>query len=303
MRSSINRAKSTTLRRPNEEAPLTFAIECDLGVNELLNDVPLIDTGLRIMARDGNTLSPVLRSARDSGNLRTLVKHDPLKATGAHISMIGHITRLELLKYLNETESFNGFANRLLFVCVRRSKSLPEGGRISDVVIEALAVRLKATINSAERCRLFEWADAARGLWFSVYPKLSQGSLGLFGAITSRAEAQVLRLSAIYAALDESPRVQVEHLTAALAVWDYTAASARYIFGDLTGDAIADRISAALKVAGEDGLTRADIRDLFKRHQTEARIEQALKMLSDAGLAYHVQIPGDGRTREIWTAT
>jgi hypothetical protein len=48
---------------------------------------------LRIMGRDGNTLSPLLRAAWDSGNLRTLVKHDALKATGAHIGVIGHISR------------------------------------------------------------------------------------------------------------------------------------------------------------------------------------------------------------------
>ncbi len=83
---------------------------------------------LRAMPREGNTLSPLLRSAWDGGTLRTLVKRDPLKATGAHISVIGHITRPELLRYLNDTEQHNGLANRLLFSCVRRSKCLPEGG-------------------------------------------------------------------------------------------------------------------------------------------------------------------------------
>ena len=87
---------------------------------------------LRVMAREGNTLSPSLRSAWDSGNLRTLVKTDPLKATGAHISLVGHITRTELLKYLNDTESHNGFANRLLWTSVKRSKCLPEGGLVPE---------------------------------------------------------------------------------------------------------------------------------------------------------------------------
>ena len=50
---------------------------------------------LKVMAREGNTLSPVLRRAWDTGDLRTLTKNSPARATGAHISIIGHITRQE----------------------------------------------------------------------------------------------------------------------------------------------------------------------------------------------------------------
>jgi hypothetical protein len=101
---------------------------------------------LRVMGRDGNALSPILRSAWDSGNLRTLVKHDPLKATGAHISLVGHITRHELLRYLSDTESHNGFANRLIWTCVRRSKCLPEGGRIPQHELAAVAAEVKRAL-------------------------------------------------------------------------------------------------------------------------------------------------------------
>ena len=41
---------------------------------------------------------------------------------------IGHITVEELRRNLTETETSNGFANRFLWCCVRRSKLLPEGG-------------------------------------------------------------------------------------------------------------------------------------------------------------------------------
>jgi len=53
---------------------------------------------LRVMGRDGNTLSAVIRNAWDSGNLRILSKTSPAHSTGAHISIIGHITRNELLR-------------------------------------------------------------------------------------------------------------------------------------------------------------------------------------------------------------
>jgi hypothetical protein len=256
---------------------------------------------LRIMAREGNNLSPVLRSAWDSGNLRTLVKHDPLKATGAHISVIGHITRPELLKYLSETEGHNGFANRLLWVCVKRSKCLPEGGMVPLRPLTELSDRITSAVEWAKQeAREFRRNDEARKLWAAVYPKLSEGKPGLLGAATSRAEAQVLRLSAVYAVLDCSSTVRVEHLRAALAVWDYCLQSAKYIFGDAIGDSVADRIREALEVAGGDGLTRTGLSELFKRHIPSEQIAQALSALSRLGLAESSRIETEGRSIEVW---
>jgi hypothetical protein len=51
---------------------------------------------LSVMERAGNTLSPVIRNAWDGLPLQTLTKSSPLRASGAHISIIGHITKDEL---------------------------------------------------------------------------------------------------------------------------------------------------------------------------------------------------------------
>ena len=64
---------------------------------------------LKLMAGESNILSTVLRQAWDNGNLERFTKNNPAQATGAHISIIGHITQQELRRYLNETELGNGF--------------------------------------------------------------------------------------------------------------------------------------------------------------------------------------------------
>ncbi len=48
------------------------------------------------MAREGNTLSAIIRQAWDTGNLQVKTRNNPNRATGAHISIIGHITKDEL---------------------------------------------------------------------------------------------------------------------------------------------------------------------------------------------------------------
>ena len=85
---------------------------------------------LKTMARKEKTLSATMRQAWASGNLRTLTRHGPLKATGAHVSIIGHITVEDLQKFLDYTDAANGFGNRFLWAVAMRSKLLPEGGAL-----------------------------------------------------------------------------------------------------------------------------------------------------------------------------
>src|SRR3712207_7605150 len=68
--------------------------------------------------------STLFRSqAWDDGVLQTLTKNSPMKAMNAHISIIGHITKAELMRHMNETEVANGFANRYIWLLVKDRKS------------------------------------------------------------------------------------------------------------------------------------------------------------------------------------
>src|ERR1039458_1078568 len=85
---------------------------------------------MKVLAREGNTLSPVIRNAWDGKTLQTMAKNSPLRATGANIGIVGHITKQELLRHITATELANGFFNRFMVVAVQRSKTLPFGGRL-----------------------------------------------------------------------------------------------------------------------------------------------------------------------------
>jgi hypothetical protein len=99
------------------------------------------------------------------------------------------------------------------------------------------------------------------------------------GAVIARAEAQVMRLSAIYALLDKSNLVRPEHHHAAMAVWRYCEQSANWIFGTSTGDRKADKILTALRHA-PNAMTKTEISvEVFNRHASSAEIDEALRVL------------------------
>ena len=256
---------------------------------------------LHALGRETSQLSPLLRCAWDGGDLCAHDGRRPVQATAAHISLVGHVTKAELVHHLSRTESANGFANRCLWTSVRRSKSLPDGGSLPSEQQSALAAELRRSLDwvHGQKEILFSRTSAARALWNDRYAALSQGREDAYGAATSRAEAQVLRLSAIYAALDSSSLIDACHLQAAFAVWDYCCASACLLFDTTPIDPTAQRISQALDVT-PDGLSRVQIRALFNRHVSKERIDLALEQLMTLGLINCGTSAGRGRPATRW---
>jgi hypothetical protein len=256
---------------------------------------------LKVGTREGNTLSPVLRSAWDGTTLRTLTRNSPLRAGDPHVSLIGHITRAELTRHLSDTEAANGLGNRVIWLCARRSKVLPEGGRVDPAIAAELTDQLRNILAISRGIGELRRDPEASEIWRAVYPGLSEGRPGLLGAITGRAEAQVTRLAMLYALLDTSAVIRQEHLLAALALWNYADQSAQLIFGSRLGDPIGDAIMGALR-SEPNGLTRTDIYNLFGRHKSAALIERTLAMLQGLGLVWQEQRQSAGRSAEVWLA-
>jgi hypothetical protein len=256
---------------------------------------------LRVLAREGNTLSGVLRMAWDGDPLRTITKHSPIRATNTHVSLIGHVTAEELAKYLSHVEVFNGLGNRILWGCVRRSKRLPFGGVVPAAELDAFRSPLERSLSDGRLAGLVEWTSPAKALWESEYDALTADRPGLWGAITSRAEAHVLRLALIYAALDGVACIEDTHILAALAVWRFCDRSVLHLFGGSVGDKDADAILAALR-SNPEGMTRTEIRDLFGRNKSADDIARALGLALRYGLAIRETEDSGGRPTERWYA-
>jgi hypothetical protein len=287
----------------NRKSRCSETVQVDDGVSDkrlLVVETEFART-LRAMARHGNTLSAVLRRAWDDGDLRTMTKNEAARATGAHVSMIDHITEDELARTLLEDDPFNGFANRFIWPCVARARILPDGGSLDPKVFTQWADKLAEVLGKAAAVREMRRDEDAKRLWHDIYGSLSADWEGLLGAVTSRAEAQVLRISMINALTDGSPEIRVPHLKAALAFWDYCLASARKLFGGKLSDTKAQRILDELKRRHPAGMTRTEIsEEIFGRHEKSTRIDLALQLLARLKLASSKNELTDGRTIERW---
>jgi hypothetical protein len=252
---------------------------------------------LRVGHRDGNTLSPVVRDAWDDKPLRNMTKNNPLTATGAHVTIVGHITVDELVVEMTSADLAYGYANRFLFACVQRSKLLARPARMPADVRRALQERIGKAVGLARTRDNVPLSSAAAHRWDELYMELSEERPGMLGALTARAEPYVLRIALIYALLECESEIGPQHLAAAIALWQYVERSLAYVFGDMTGDPVADQILRALR---NGPLSRNDIRDLFDRHKSARQLDVAIDLLVARRLVVVMTEATAGRSRTLY---
>lgn len=260
---------------------------------------------LKVMQREGNTLSPTVRRLWDRGDAQSMVKMSPGKTTGALVSIAGHISAEELRRQLGDAEIANGFVNRFLIVCSRRSKRLPFGGNLSDAKLATFVPRLQAAVEHGRGSRALNMDAGARTAWLRLYGDLDTEWFGMLGAVLRRGVPTVRRLSVIYALLDCAPAVREEHLHAAVALWRFCEESARFVFGDALGSRLADKMRQALNAENGEWLTREQLRKAAGSNSIPAaELDVALRLLLDHGLAESRRDDATGgRPAEKWRST
>lgn len=239
--------------------------------------------------RDGNPLAQTMRDAWDGTRLSTMVrKQNRLIATDHHIVVIGHITAEELRFKLADSDVAGGSMNRLLTICSKRSKRLPDGGGAPDQVVDDLAAVLRQRVEHARAFERIERDSEAQQLWRDSYEALTPDVVveGHYAQVVARAVPQVLRLSLTYALLDEQlgkPVIRAEHLRAAIALWTYAQASALFVFGDIATNVDLARLLDAVDNSEVGSLTRTEISAVFSNKRTAAAIDELIRQAVASG--------------------
>ncbi|WP_156915707.1 DUF3987 domain-containing protein [Desulfatirhabdium butyrativorans] len=242
------------------------------------------------MAREGNTLSAIVRQIFDTGTLDPLTKTSKCKATGAHIGILGHITTFELSELLKECQIQNGLVNRFLWFCSRRQKTEPFPKPMSDADLEDFRAIIRDVAGFAGRTGEMVLSPEGKDLWREVYPALSEPQDGFLSVVLERGPVLVLRMAMLHALCNSTSTISTEHIRAALAVWEYCRASAAYIFdARRLPDPFAERLLQIL-TEGPKSLTEID-RALC--HNSKG-VKDSLKRLIEKGKidCEQISIPG-----------
>lgn len=147
--------------------------------------------------------------------------------------------------------------------------------------------------------RQLKFSQAGERTWCDFYDSIDDTQSGVVASLLARTEAHVLWLAMIFTAFDNSCSIEPKHINAAIAFWRYCEASVRWVFGNATGNPLADKIRKALQRAPGRRLSRTDItHGLLGRNASKADVDKALSMLV---AAKHADVDLEGKT-EWWFA-
>lgn len=245
-------------------------------------------------ARQGSTISTKIREAWDGDPLRNSTRSSgKLVATDYHLGAIGHITIAEFRARLDATEALNGMGNRWLYFFVDRGPLRPDGGNVPRELLEDYGALLQENLGRVRKFGTMRRSPEAEKRWHEVYALLAADEpSGIVQSMLARDDAQNVRLGVALALADGSPIVQVEHVDAAFAIWNYSRATVAHIFGDATGDSDANRLLEALRSVAPEGMDATKQGELFARHGNKAA--RARKILEEQGLAASVEVRDTG---------
>jgi hypothetical protein len=142
------------------------------------------------------------------------------------------------------------------------------------------------------------WEEDARAEYGEkVYPNL-RPLPGRLASMTARGAVIIRRLAAIYCVSRGAVAVSLEDLYAAIAIWDYSIQSIKFIYGGTVFSALAQKMLDALERAEAGGLTLTPLRTAVGGHTVgKPEWDAAIRDLQRSRLVVAAHEKTDGRTK------
>ena len=252
---------------------------------------------LKVMDRQGSSLDRVFRQSWDGDRLQTMTK-SPQVATDPHIVMIAHASPGELRATMTDTQLAGGTMNRTIPCASRRVRLLSDGGNLPAELITQFNKDIEEAMAAATKVGEVTMSPDATALWKDRYASLRRSRPeGPVAKMLARSAPQVIRIALTYTLADKAAVIEHQHLTAALAMWDYAEQTALWMFGSMADPAEMDDLEKFIAASGRTGRTRTEINvEHFKKHKKSAEIKMLLVDLLKSGRIRQDAVPGAGRT-------
>jgi len=245
-------------------------------------------------SREKNNLSATIRTAWDGKTISPLVKNAKWCTTNPHIIITGHITSAELLDRMTDVDAQSGFMNRFVILHIVRPKLVPLPKRTPDADVQRIAALFAEAVifargndEQANDGLEMKLSPDAINYWCGRYKALTKEDNGLAGVLLVRTEIYCRMFAMIFALLDKSAIIEVEHIKAALAWIKYWRDSVRYIFQTLAAKAEANKMNDTAKsvyefISSSPKCTRTELTNHFKNKLNSSEITQGLNYLMNA---------------------
>jgi hypothetical protein len=240
--------------------------------------------------REGNTLSPALRTLFDGQTLEPLTKTSRTKASHPHVVNVAYITGFELREKSTENDAANGLLNRYVCLHVYRPKLVPLPEPTPDNVLDDLAEKLADAIQYASKGKVHArdehevtMSPEACQYWCERYEQITRDRDGKAGSLLARSEMYARMLAMIFALMDKRSVIEPCDLRAALAWLDYWHHSVTYIYLCGDDDAELNEFDKELLavVTKQPGISLSQIQEHWHRKKTTAvkgSLERLLNM-------------------------
>jgi hypothetical protein len=212
------------------------------------------------------------------------------------IAIIGHLRELDVLAS-RTSAAMPETSSRFLWCYVDDERTVASPQTLPVDEVERLAKAVGAFVKDAQARREMSFGASTQKLWEEAYPDLISPRDDAAGIVTSRGDGHVIRLAMTFALLDASTTIDVPHLKAGFAVWDYCRLSAETLFGSAVPHAFSQRLLEELE-SGPLSLT--ELHGVLHNHTPAAKLTACLDELAQQGFVVAEVTGTAGRPLTMW---